>query len=391
MGLVSWFNGLFKKGIQLSGISDDTLVAIQQSGKKVKFGTSLDVPQNFVCILVYKNKVADVFTEGRYRLDTNNMPLLTRMEKLTKTDKKGNLPKNFKADIYYVNLKQFKKLNFASFDYVYIKDKNYKGVNVKLVGNFGFAIKSPVDFMEAMFTSFGIVRDKIAKDEIAGWVGEIAVKYVQKKKPTVEKMYIRDTSCFEGLVDALNKELYDCGLTISACEITDVIFPKNVYKKISLSYDELHEKQQKQYVPEVNIGNNPVKNALEHDFENQSNNIYGLEAQKIEDEANIKQVVLEAPNNNLQDKNAEVVNNIEIAENVSNNFESAESDVQYSINNQNNEQVENIPSTPAQFGTTVTLTEDEQKRVEYKRCLQCGSYNSVSADSCFACGHKFKN
>ncbi|HAJ77991.1 MAG TPA: hypothetical protein DCO89_02885, partial [Clostridiales bacterium] len=30
-----------------------------------------------------------------------------------------------------------------------------------------------------------------------------------------------------------------------------------------------------------------------------------------------------------------------------------------------------------------------QKTLEYKKCSNCGAYNSKSAETCFSCGHKF--
>ena len=333
MGLKSWFKGLFKHTISVSDIDSNHLIALSMSNAKIKFGKTLEVAPNFVCVLTYKNKVADIFTEGRYRLDTTNMPLLSRLQKLTQPNKKGVLPKTFKVDIYYVNLKVFENAKFYAVDTVNIKDKNYKKVRAHLVGKFSYQISSPVEFLEGMFTEFGVVRDGIAKDEISNWVAELATKRVQKNNVTVENLYTRDNSCFEGLIEYINKNLYDVGVKLSSIEITDVKFPKKLYKRTTLSFDELHQKEQREFIPELTVSPNPVDKAESIDFENQSNQVYLQEAEEIENDVNTKEVT-------IQSKQIE----------------------------------EELPV---------------EKTIQYKKCSNCGALNSIDSQTCFACGHKF--
>ena len=374
MGLINWFKGLFKKSITVN-TNTNSLVVLQNSKKKLNFGAVIDVPKDFVCVLCYKDKVADMFTEGKYRLDTKEMPLLTRIEKLTKQDKKGNLKKHFYADIYFVNLKEFVDQQFYSFNSIYIKDKHYKSVNAYLSGKFSYVISSPVDFLEGMFTSFGVVRDGIAKNEISNWVADIATKIVQKKKPTVEKLYSRDTSCFENMVEGLNKELFDVGVKILSFEITNVKFPKKIYKKITLDYEELHQKEQKVYIGEQIDLINPVKTASQKSFENQSNEVYLQEAQNVQKEMQTK-----------------VLSTDSDGDSIVNTGVMPEYKPQYNSTYNNEDIEQNYDNTEEQESALINQQQYEapiQKTLEYKRCPNCGAYNSKSAETCFCCGHKF--
>ena len=374
MRLINWFKGLFKKSITVN-TNTNSLVVLQNSKKKLNFGAVIDVPKDFVCVLCYKDKVADMFTEGRYRLDKKGMPLLTRIEKLTKQDKKGNLKKHFYADIYFVNLKEFVDQQFYSFNSIYIKDKHYKSVNAYLSGKFSYVISSPVDFLEGMFTSFGVVRDGIAKNEISNWVADIATKIVQKKKPTVEKLYSRDTSCFENMVEGLNKELFDVGVKILSFEITNVKFPKKIYKKITLDYEELHQKEQKVYIGEQIDLINPVKTASQKSFENQSNEVYLQEAQNVQKEMQTK-----------------VLSTDSDGDSIVNTGVMPEYKPQYNSTYNNEDIEQNYDNTEEQESALINQQQYEapiQKTLEYKRCPNCGAYNSKSAETCFCCGHKF--
>ena len=218
------------------------------NNSQTKIGKDLVVKPDYVAVVCAKGKVADVFKEGDYRLDTNNMPLLSRMLHLTKPNKKGELPKSFWADFYFVYLKEITGQSFSSYNYIIAKSKEYKKVRVRIEGEFDFIITNPVDFLESMFMQYGAINDKIAKSEIADFVAELCVKKIQKNKPEVESLHDRDSECFEGLIDYVNDELYDCGIKLTKIEITNTIFPKKIFKKVNLESDEIEEANKKRDV-----------------------------------------------------------------------------------------------------------------------------------------------
>ncbi len=390
MGLFS----IFKKKISIGNIDSKNLVVLR-SGKKLKFGTNLDVPDGFVAALVYRNKIADTFTAGRYRLDTNNMPLLTRMEKLSKPNKKGNLKKFFKADIYYINLKSFEGGSFESFEGIVVKDKVYKNVTCKLCGKFSYEVFSPVDFMEGMFMRYGILRDGVAKNEISCWVAELSTKFVQKQKLNVLQLYSKDSICIENLQDQLNKELYDVGLKIKSIEITQVKFPKKIYKKITLSPDELMQKPKNVYVGEQHDLENPVRDAQFKNFENQSNEVYLQEANAVEDDMTSKTLVVDSQGKS--DVETGLPTNLNYSaygktQSQTDNGYVGEvfGDDDTTQTNTDNSQTEvQSDFEEMKYANQKIKPEVVQKTLEYKKCSNCGAYNSKSAETCFSCGHKF--
>ena len=350
---------LFKRDINGNGIGENDLVYIAKNNAKIKFGQKLDVANNCIAMLVAKNKVADVFTEGSYRLDTNNMPLLSRILKLTKPNKKGELPNSFKVDIYYINLKQFERLPFSSLDYVVAKGKNYKNVKVGLSGNFDFCVFNAVDFMEAMFTQYGLVTDKMAKYEISQLVGTLAVRKVQKNKPNIEDLYDRASNCFEGLADYVSKELFDCGIRVSRIEVTETKFPKKIYKNVSLDYDEVKQPANPDFQSEI-----PMQ------VEASQNEQIEREAPVLLNEGG-KQIAPETDNINVENSNVAEINNFN--ETSSNQTE------------QKVDEVNDVQSNDAQNASDVV-----QKTISYVQCEKCGAYNSINAEICFNCKSKLK-
>ena len=65
-------------------------------------GSQLTVRESQVCIFVVEGKIADVFTPGRYKLDTENLPVLTALYSW-----KYAFETPYTGEVYFVNTKQF--------------------------------------------------------------------------------------------------------------------------------------------------------------------------------------------------------------------------------------------------------------------------------------------
>lgn len=70
--------------------------------KEIKNGSKLTVRESQIAVLLNEGKVADIYQPGLHTLDTENTPILSRL----KGWKYGfNSP--YKADVYFVNTRQF--------------------------------------------------------------------------------------------------------------------------------------------------------------------------------------------------------------------------------------------------------------------------------------------
>ena len=366
MGLISYLKNLFRKTIDLADINKSQVVALNKGNSKIKYGTKLNVPDNFVCVLVYKGKITDVFTTGKYKLEVTTLPVLSRVAKLMKPNKKGKMPKAFKADIYYVNLGEIEDETFGN-SVVFIKDKQYKALNVRMSGKYSFKIIDAEEFMDAMFTQYGVLRNQVVREEISYWVSKLVAKKVKKNSPTVAELFERQTSCFEGLIDYVNKDVFDCGIKLSRIEVTDVKFPKKVYKKATLSYEENQEQKPTEYAGEPDAL--PEHETMqEQSLENQSEGYVGAESQMQYEQNNRTYVNYSPTPSNYE---AEQTSYVQIEEEPNDEFN-------------DNQQFENKTSN-----IVIDLDEPIQKTVEYKQCPRCGAYNAKDSEVCFSCKYKF--
>lgn len=109
----------------------------------VNKGSALTVRESQVAIFVDKGRLADVFLPGYYKLDTNNMPILT-----TLMSWKYGFETPFKSDIYFVNMKQFTNQKWGTVNPILVRDKDYGAVRIRGFGNYSFKIDDAYEFMK---------------------------------------------------------------------------------------------------------------------------------------------------------------------------------------------------------------------------------------------------
>ena len=109
----------------------------------VNKGSALTVRESQVAIFVDKGKLADVFLPGFYKLDTENMPILTKLMSW-----KYGFETPFKSDIYFVNTKQFTNQKWGTVNPILVRDKDYGAVRIRGFGNYSFKVDDAYVFMQ---------------------------------------------------------------------------------------------------------------------------------------------------------------------------------------------------------------------------------------------------
>lgn len=109
----------------------------------VNKGSALTVRESQVAIFVDKGRLADVFLPGFYKLDTSNLPILTKL-----LSWKYGFETPFKSDIYFVNTKQFTNQKWGTVNPIIVRDKDYGAVRIRGFGNYSFKVDDAYVFMK---------------------------------------------------------------------------------------------------------------------------------------------------------------------------------------------------------------------------------------------------
>jgi membrane protease subunit (stomatin/prohibitin family) len=148
--------------------SNDTLVyRFPDEDHEIKMGAKLTVRPGQAAIFVNEGQIADVYNPGLYTLSTQNMPLLTTL----KSWKHGfNSP--FKAEIYYVNTKQFTDMKWGTKNPITLRDADFGVVRLRAFGTYAIQVVEPRTFFEKLVGTDG----HFTTDEIEGQLKSIVLR-----------------------------------------------------------------------------------------------------------------------------------------------------------------------------------------------------------------------
>lgn len=125
---------------------DDPNAIIQKvdlGGNQVNKGSVLTVKEGQAAIFIYKGKLADVYLPGFYKLDTDNMPVLTKLMSW-----KYGFETPFVADIYFVSTRQFTNRKWGTANPIIVRDQEYGAVRIRSYGTYSFRVDDPYIFMK---------------------------------------------------------------------------------------------------------------------------------------------------------------------------------------------------------------------------------------------------
>ena len=109
---------------------------------QVNKGSALTVRESQNVVFVDKGRLADVFLPGYYKLDTENLPVLTKLMSW-----KYGFETPFKSDIYFVNMKQFTNQKWGTVNPILVRDEDYGAVRIRGFGNYSFKVDDAYIFM----------------------------------------------------------------------------------------------------------------------------------------------------------------------------------------------------------------------------------------------------
>lgn len=147
MGIINFIKSQFIEVIEWTDDTTNTMVyRFPVQNKEIKMGAQLTVRESQAAVFVSEGQIADVFSPGRYQLETQNMPLLTKI----KSWKYGfNSP--FKAEVYFVNTKQFTDQKWGTLNPVMMRDAEFGMLRLRAYGIFSFRVSDPAKFLKEVF------------------------------------------------------------------------------------------------------------------------------------------------------------------------------------------------------------------------------------------------
>lgn len=228
MGLIDKIKGEFIDIIEWVDSSRDTLVwKFQRYQNEIKMSAKLTVRETQAAVFMNEGKIADVFTPGMYTLSTQNLPILSTL--------KGwiygfNSP--FKADIYFVNTRQFIDQKWGTKNPITLDDQRFGMIEIRAFGTFAFQITDPKLFVGEIAGT----NHHLTSEDISGQLRSLIItKFsdaVGEGNIPVEKFAANLEELSALGQNKLNKDFQSYGLEITKFLIENVSMPDELKKEI---------------------------------------------------------------------------------------------------------------------------------------------------------------
>jgi len=111
--------------------------------QEIKNGAQLIVRESQSAVFVLEGQIADQFPPGRYSIDGGNTPILSKLGAW-----KYGFNSPFKAEVYFVNTKQFTDLKWGTPNPVMMRDTDFGMVRLRAFGIYSMRVADPKAFIK---------------------------------------------------------------------------------------------------------------------------------------------------------------------------------------------------------------------------------------------------
>ncbi|MDE6402103.1 MAG: SPFH domain-containing protein [Clostridiales bacterium] len=215
------------KNIELPIMYDDCLaLKYDTKGNVIKKGSTLTVRETQAAVFCDKGRAADVFGAGMYKLDTDSLPIVTKL-----LSWKYGFETPFKSEVYFVNTKEFAAVRWGTSNPVPVNTE--LGI-VRLRGNgsYSFKITDPALFLKTIagFSDYCLINT--ATDALrALLVGGISTAFAECGV-TLRNMTSSYKVLSERVKASAAERCEQIGITVTAFEIENLSVPPELEKAL---------------------------------------------------------------------------------------------------------------------------------------------------------------
>ncbi|WP_435819886.1 SPFH domain-containing protein [Micromonospora tulbaghiae] len=204
--------------------SRDTMVwRFPRYQNEIKMGAKLVVRESQTAVFVNEGKIADVFPPGTYTLETRNLPILSTL----KGWKYGfNSP--FKAEVYFVNTRQFTDMKWGTQNPVILRDAEFGVVRVRAFGAFAARVVDASRLLRELVGTDPQFRTEEVQEYLRQlMVGRLGGALATAGVPLLDLAAHQD-AIGRRLAAVLTEELAEVGIAIPKFVIENVSVPPEV-------------------------------------------------------------------------------------------------------------------------------------------------------------------
>ncbi len=212
----------------VSPTGEEIVARVPQEGSgDIRLGSQLVVKENQVAVFFRDGKVADMFTAGRYTIQTANIPILINLLGLAFD---GKSP--FRAEVYFVNMRTFTDMKFGTKEPIVYRDKEFGMVRLRAFGTYTMRVQDPRLFVNQIVATKGLFQSDEIKDFLRDVIlSRLADLLGERMKTILDLPAVYDEVGLE-LKERVMKDFEAIGLYMVNMYIQAITPPEEVQKAI---------------------------------------------------------------------------------------------------------------------------------------------------------------
>jgi membrane protease subunit (stomatin/prohibitin family) len=224
MGLIDKLRGELIDIIEWLDDSRDTMVyRFPRYQNEIKMGAKLIVRESQVAVFVNEGTIADVFQPGTYTLQTQNMPVLTTLKGW-----KYGFDSPFKAEVYFVNTRQFTELKWGTQNPIMMRDADFGMVRVRAFGAFVARVVDPAAFLKELVGTDSMFKTEEVTEFLRQMIVGRLAGALGRAQVAVLDLAANQEQIAGQLAGTLTEECRPMGIAITKFIIENVSLPPEV-------------------------------------------------------------------------------------------------------------------------------------------------------------------
>jgi len=224
MGLFDKIRGEFIDIIEWTDDSSDTMVwRFPRYQNEIKMGAKLTVRETQVAVFVNEGQMADEYKPGMYELKTQNMPIMSTLRGW-----KYGFDSPFKAEVYFINTKQFTNQKWGTKNPIMIRDAEFGPVRIRAFGNYAMKVVDAKKFLkEIVGTNQSFTTEEIA-EQLKNIVITRFTDAIAESKIPVMDMASNYDELSKLITTKLAPEFNEIGIEVTKWLIENISLPPEV-------------------------------------------------------------------------------------------------------------------------------------------------------------------
>lgn len=228
MALFDIISGEFIDVIEWVDDSRDTMVwRYETRGRAIKYGAKLTVREGQAAVFIHEGQLADVFGPGLYMLETNNLPILTRLQHW---DHGFRSP--FKSEIYFVNTTRFNDLKWGTRNPIIARDPEFGPVRLRAFGTYSMRVTDPALFMREIVGTDGHFTAEEVSFQLRNVIVEAFSRLIASSGIPVLDMAANTQQLGQMVAKAIQPTVAQYGLTLPEFYVENISLPDEVEKML---------------------------------------------------------------------------------------------------------------------------------------------------------------